>query len=53
MGIRVGTDGIDDLVMLAPVQVPGDVRRFFERELWAHRRAIIDFIEEENAGGRA
>jgi len=51
-GIKVGTDG-DEIVMLAPMRVPGDVRRWFERKLYEYREAVIAIIVLENAGGQS
>jgi len=48
LGIRVGTDG-NELVLLAPMRVPREVRRWFETKLDEFRAEIIDFIQRENA----
>jgi hypothetical protein len=52
LGIRVGTDGVADLLMLAPCAVPIDVIRELERALNEHRSEVIAIIQAE-AGGRA
>jgi hypothetical protein len=44
LGIRVGTDGCDELVMVAPARVPSDVRRWFETELYKYKPEIIEVI---------
>ena len=51
LGIRVGAapDG-SDLILVAPLRVPRDVRRFFE--IWLldnFRDEVIDIIQRENA----
>jgi hypothetical protein len=52
LGIRVGTDG-NELVMVAPLRIPRDVRRWFEHWLDQFRDEVIDIILRENAGRRA
>jgi hypothetical protein len=47
LGIHVGTDG-EDLLMIAPMRVPGDVRRWFETQLNEYRREIIAAIQRDN-----
>jgi len=49
LGIAVGTDGTE-LVMLAPMRVPREVRRQFERALDKYAAEIIAVIQRENAG---
>jgi hypothetical protein len=46
--IHVGTDG-DSLVMVAPMRVPSDVRRWFENELHKYKAEAIEIIQ--NRGG--
>jgi hypothetical protein len=48
LGIRVGTDG-RELVMLAPLRVPRETRRWFEAALDQHRGEVIKVIQRENA----
>jgi len=48
LGIHVGTDGTE-LVMLAPMRVPREVRVWFEKKIDEYRAEIIDFIRRENA----
>jgi hypothetical protein len=48
LDIHVGTDG-SDLVMLAPLKVPRDVRRAFEAALEEFRAEVIDAIQRDNA----
>ena len=48
LGIRIGTDGTE-LVMLAPMRVPRETRRWFEIKLDEFGAEIIDFIQRENA----
>jgi hypothetical protein len=50
LGIRVGTNG-DEVVMLAPMRVPGEILRVFETEFEKHKQRVINFILTEN--GRA
>jgi hypothetical protein len=51
LGIRVGTDG-DELVLIAPMRVPREVRCWFEAKLDELRTEVIAIIQE-NAEGRA
>ena len=48
LGIRVGTDG-SELVMVAPMRVPRETRRWFETRLEEHRAEVIEAIQK-NAG---
>jgi hypothetical protein len=48
LGIRVGTDG-SELVMVAPMRVPRETRRWFETRLEEHRAEVIEVIQK-NAG---
>jgi hypothetical protein len=48
LGIRVGTDG-EELVLVAPLKVPRETRRWFETKLDEFRAEVIDFIQRENA----
>jgi hypothetical protein len=48
LGIRIGTNG-DDLILVAPLKVPRDVRRWFEKKLDEFRAEIISIIQRENA----
>ena len=48
LGIRVGTDGTE-LVMLAPMRVPREVRRQLELALDEYREEVIDLIQRENS----
>ena len=50
LGIRVGTDG-NELLMVAPLRVPREARRWFETKLDEYKAEVIDFIQRENAGG--
>jgi hypothetical protein len=52
LGIKIATDGVD-VIVLAPMRVPGDVRRWFETALHRHKAAVIDIIQAENGGGRS
>jgi hypothetical protein len=49
LGIRVGTNG-NEVVLIAPLKVPTDVRREFERAIDQHRQEIIDQIMRGGAG---
>ena len=49
LGIRIGTDG-DELILVAPLRVPRDVRVWFETQLEEHRAEIIAIIQREKAG---
>jgi hypothetical protein len=51
LGIRVGARDADDIVMLAPLRVPYDVRRQFERAIYEYRDEVVEIIERENGGG--
>ena len=48
LGIAVGTDGTE-LVMLAPMRVPRDFRRWFEHWLNQFRDEVVDIVLRENA----
>jgi hypothetical protein len=48
LGIRIGTNG-DELLMVAPLRVPGESRRTFEDALETYRAEIIAHIIAENA----
>lgn len=48
LGIKVATNG-SELLALIPVQVPGDVRRWFEAKLYEHQAAVITAIQRERA----
>ena len=48
LGIKIATDGTE-LVMLAPLRVPGAVRRAFEAALEEYRAEVIDAIQRDNA----
>jgi hypothetical protein len=48
LDIHVGTDG-SELVMLTPLRVPRDVRRWFEAELEKYRADVIEIIQQQNA----
>ena len=48
LNIRVGTDGTE-LVMVAPMRVPYETRRWFEIKLDESRAEVIAFIQRENA----
>jgi len=48
LGIRVGTDG-SELVMVAPMRVRRETRRWFETRLEEHRAEVIEVIQK-NAG---
>ena len=47
-GIKVGTDGTE-LVMVAPLKMPWEFRRSFERAIEAHQTEIIALIMAENS----
>jgi hypothetical protein len=47
LGIRVGTNGTDDLLMIAPLRIPIASRRTFEEALEAYRTEIIDIVWRE------
>jgi len=49
LGIAFGTDG-DELVMLAPLKVPRDVRRWFEHWLNEFKSEAIDIILADHNG---
>ena len=55
LDIRIGCalDGSDELIMVAPLKVPRDVRCWFETKLNEFREQIIDLIQRKNAGGRS
>jgi hypothetical protein len=44
LGIRVGTDGDDDLLLLAPLRIPRESRRTFEHALEHYRAEVISII---------
>ena len=48
LGIHVGTNG-DELLMIAPLRIPREVRAWFEVELAKHKAAVIAIIQAENA----
>jgi hypothetical protein len=48
VGIRIASDG-SDLLMLVPVRVPGETRRWFERKLAEYRAEIVAHILQETA----
>ena len=48
-GLKIGTDGTE-LVMVAPLKMPWDCRRSFERAIEAHQAEIIALIMAENSG---
>ena len=47
LGIRIGTNGTDDLVMLAPLRIPRASRRTFEAALEEYRAEIIEIVWRE------
>jgi hypothetical protein len=49
LGIRVGTNGTDDLVMLAPLRIPRASRRTFEIALEEYRAEIIEIVWREGS----
>jgi hypothetical protein len=48
-GIRIGTDGVDEVVMVVPMRTPPEICRWLESEVANHKAAVIAFIVEENA----
>ena len=54
LGIRVGAapDG-SELILVAPLRLPYETRRWFEVWLDNFRTEVIDIILQENAGGRS
>jgi hypothetical protein len=49
LGIRIGTNGTDDLLMIAPLRIPIASRRMFEEALEIYRTEIIDIVWREGA----
>jgi hypothetical protein len=50
LGIRVGaSDDGSEFVMVAPMRVPRETRRWFETRLEEHRAEVIEIIQK-NAG---
>jgi hypothetical protein len=43
LGIRVGTDG-DEVILVAPMRVPRETRRWFETQLAQHGAEVIAII---------
>jgi hypothetical protein len=48
-GIKVGTDGTE-VVMIAPLKMPHEFRRSFERAIETHQQEIIALIMAEHRG---
>lgn len=48
-GIKVGTDGTE-VIMVAPLKMPWEFRRSFERAIEAHQAEIITLIMAEHSG---
>jgi hypothetical protein len=52
LGIRIGTDGGEDLVALVPLRLSPEVKRSFERALAANKAEIISLIMQEAGDGQ-
>jgi len=50
LGARIGTDGVSEIVMLAPCRVPTAMLRWLESQLHEYRWEVVAII---NAGGRS
>src|SRR5262249_4132289 len=50
LGPRIGTDGVSEIVMLAPCRVPTAMLRWLESQLHEYRWEVVAII---NAGGRS
>jgi len=48
LGIRIATDG-DELIMLVPLRVPRETRRWFEIQLHEFRAEVVNIILRKNA----
>jgi hypothetical protein len=53
LGIHVGARDADDIIMLAPMRVPREVRRWFEIQLDKYGVEVAGIIQRENAGRRS
>jgi hypothetical protein len=47
LDIRVGTNGVDDLVVLAPLRIPRATRISFEDAVNEYRAELIDIVWRE------
>ena len=52
LGIAVGC-ALDGSELVAPLKVPRETRRRFERKLDEFRADVIDIIQRENEGGQS
>jgi hypothetical protein len=49
LGIRVGTNGTDDLVVLAPLRIPRASRLSFEKAVNEYRAELIEIVWREGS----
>jgi hypothetical protein len=47
LGIRVGSNGIDDLVVLAPLRIPRATRLSFEKAVIEYEAELIEIVWRE------
>jgi hypothetical protein len=47
LGIRVGTNGTDDLVVLAPLRIPRATRDTFEKAVIEYEAELIEIVWRE------